>query len=63
MVRLHNMTFMVGGGGGFFLACEDFGRIFDSQNAAFYALLAAVRQKPALFALFRPEPVHNGSAS
>ena len=56
-----------GGGGGFFLACEDFGRMFDNSFPAcavflffFYEVEISSR---TLIPLFRPGSVHSGSAS
>ena len=54
-----------GGGGGFFLECEDVGRLFDNSFptwACLLLLLGGVRSR-TLIPLFRPRSVHSGSAS
>ena len=52
------------GGGGFFLACKDFGRMFSLSFPActffFFFLEISLR---SLIPLFRPGSVHSGSAS
>ena len=45
-----------GGIGGFFLACEDFGRMFDHSFSRFF-------RSRTLIPLFRPGSVDSGSAS
>ena len=56
------------GGGGFFYACEDFGRMFDHSFPActfFFVLFLKWRSAHALvlIPLFRPGSVHSGSVS
>ena len=52
---------------GFFLACEDFGRMFDNSSpaCAFFFLFSFKVEisSRTLIPLFRPESVHSGSAS
>ena len=58
------------GGGGFFLACEDFGRMFDKSFSAcasffffsFFFFLLQMSPR-TLIPLFRLGSVHSGSAS
>ena len=50
-----------GGGDGFFLACQDFGRMFD--NLFIFFFFRGDQLERTLFPLFRPESVHGGSAS
>ena len=49
-----------GGGDGFFLACQDFGRMFDNFFIYFFR---GDQLERTLFPLFRPESVHGGSVS
>ena len=55
-----------GGGGGFFRACEDFGRMFDYSFPAcvflFFCFKVEISSRK-LFPLFRPGSVHSGLAS
>ena len=53
------------GGGGFFLACVDFGRMLDPSFpacAAFFFFKVKISSR-TLIPLFRPGSVHSGSAS
>ena len=55
-----------GGGGGFFLPCEYFGRMFDHSFPAcdfFFFFLKWRLACASLIILFRPRSVHSGSAS
>ena len=50
--------------GGFFLVCEDFGRMFDnSYPACGFFFFKVEISSPTLFPLFMPGSVHSGSAS
>ena len=51
-------------GGGFFLACEDFGRMFDNlfPACAFLFVLLMDFSSRTLSSLLRPRSVHRGSA-
>ena len=60
-----------GGGGGFFIACEDFGRMFDHSFSAcvflffffvFFFFKVEISSRK-LISLFVPGSVHSGSAS
>ena len=53
------------GGGGSFLACKDFGRMFDNSIpvCAFFFFFKVEISSRMLISLFRPESVHSGSAS
>ena len=53
------------GGGGFFLAGEDFGRMFDNlfPACAFFFFWLVEISLSKLIPLFRPGSVHSGSAS
>ena len=53
-----------GGGGGFFLACEDYGRMFDKSFPAcgWFVFLVEISLR-TLIPLFTPGLVHSGSAS
>ena len=50
------------GGGGFFLACEDFGRMFDNSFPACAFFFKVEINSRTLIPLFRPGLVHSGSA-
>ena len=56
-----------GGGdsGSFFLACEDFGRIFDHSfpDCAIFFFFEVEISSSTLIQLFMPGSVHSGSAS
>ena len=54
--------FHVNGGGGFFLACKDFWRMFDNSFPACIFFKVEISWH-ILIPLFRPGSVHNGSAS
>ena len=59
---VHNMC----GGGVFFLACEDFGRMFDNSfpTCVFFCFVFKVEiSSHILIPLFRPGSVHSCSAS
>ena len=57
------------GGGGFFLACEDFGRMFNHSIPAcaflcvFLFVFEVVINSRSLIPLIMPGSVHSGSAS
>ena len=52
------------GGGGFFLTCEDFGRMFNhSFPACAFCLFEVEISSRTLIPLFMPGSVHSGSAS
>ena len=66
----HSSTFSValniGDGGSFFLACENFGRMFDNSFADcafFFFLLKVEISSRTLIPLFMPGSVHSASAS
>ena len=50
------------GGGGFFLACKDFGRMFDNSfpACAFFFFFKVEISSRELIPLFRPGLVHSG---
>ena len=55
-----------GDGGGFFLACENFGRMFDNSFPAcafFFFFFKVEIRSHALIPLLMPGSVHSGSAS
>ena len=54
-----------GGCGGFFLACEDFGRMFDNSSPTppLALFLKVEISSRILIPLFRPGSVHSGSAN
>ena len=52
-----------GGSGGFFLACKDFGRVFDSSFSACTFFFKVEISSRRLIPLSRPGSVQNGSAS
>ena len=60
---LHNCLYGCGGGSGFFLACEDFGRMFDHSLPAFAFFVQVEISSRSLIPLFWPGSVHSGSAS
>ena len=51
------------GGGGFFLACEDLGSMFDNSLPACAFFFNVEISSRTLISLFRPGSVHSGSAS
>ena len=53
----------IGGGVGFFLACEDFGRMFDFPACTFFFFFEVEISSHTLIPLFMPGSVHSGSAS
>ena len=50
-------------GGGLFLACKDFGRMFDNSFLACALFFKVEINLRTLIPLFRPGSVHSGSAS
>ena len=51
------------GGGGFFLACEDFGKMFDHSFPAYtFFFFKAEISSRTLIPLFMPGSVHSGLA-
>ena len=49
-----------GGSGGFFLACEDFGRMFDNSFPACAFFFKVEISSRKLMPRFRPGSVHSG---
>ena len=49
------------GGGGFFLACEDFGRMFDNSFSACAFFFKVKISSRTLIPLFRTGSVYSGS--